>query len=304
MITLSLMGGLGNQMFQYAAGKALAERHRVGLTLDLNGFKNDALRSFLLDELKVPEAASAIAAARQTAEPANHYKRSVWRQRIDRLLRRGGLPQLAQSPDDYREPFFHYDPAFEKLGPNASLFGYFQSERYFRSIAEPLRGWFSPREPLSPGAAHMRDRIQRSPLAVSLHVRRGDYLNAGTAEVHGILGEPYYRQALDRLKAEIGDEADLFVFSDDPAAAERLLSFVPSSRLVPVSGHPERPWEDMALMAHCRHHVIANSSFSWWGAWLNPASDKVVIAPRAWFAANELAKRDTKDLYPKGWLLA
>ncbi|MBT2829259.1 alpha-1,2-fucosyltransferase, partial [Staphylococcus coagulans] len=74
-------------------------------------------------------------------------------------------------------------------------------------------------------------------------------------------------------------------------------------QLVHVSGDPERPWEDMALMARCRHHVIANSSFSWWGAWLNPSSDKIVIAPRAWFTSAELRARNTCDLYPAGWIL-
>jgi hypothetical protein len=147
----------------------------------------------------------------------------------------------------------------------------------------------------------MLGRIQASRLPISVHVRRGDYLNPSTAKFHGILGEPYYRQALARIEAAIGGGAALFVFSDDPAAAEQVLNFVPKSRLVHVRGEPERPWEDMALMARCRHHIIANSSFSWWGAWLNPFPDKVVIAPRAWFAPTELKRHNTADLYPPGW---
>ena len=303
MITVSLIGGLGNQMFQYAAGKALAERHGVALALDLSGFRNYALRSFLLDRLLVPEAAPAMAAEATAEKPADHYARSLWRQRIDRLLGRAGLPKLAPSANNYREPFFHYDPAFESLGPQTSLFGYFQSERYFASIAEPLRDWMSPREPFGEAAASVLARIEASRLPVSVHVRRGDYLKPGAVEFHGILGEPYYRQALGRLEGAIGQDPELFVFSDDPAAAEQVLNFVPKSRLVHVCGDPERPWEDMALMARCRHHVIANSSFSWWGAWLNRAPDKVVVAPRAWFAPHELSKRNTGDLYPPGWLL-
>ena len=302
MITVSLMGGLGNQMFQYAAGKALAERHGVGLALDLSGFRDDALRSFLLDRLCVPEASSVNLSTAGGEKPANHFRRSVWRNRVDRVLARAGLPQLAASTDDYREPHFHFDPAFEMLGPQASLYGYFQSERYFISIADGLRDWFLPREPLGEAAACVRARIGASPLPISVHVRRGDYLKPGTAEVHGILGEAYYRKALDRLESAIGHEAELFVFSDDPAAAEQVLSFVPRSRLVHVHGDPARPWEDMALMSHCRHHVIANSSFSWWGAWLNRAPDKIVVAPRAWFTPNELSKMSTIDLYPSGWL--
>ncbi len=93
------------------------------------------------------------------------------------------------------------------------------------------------------------------------------------------------------------------MFSDDPAAAEQVLNFVAASRLTHVRGDPERPWEDMALMARCQHHVIANSSFSWWGAWLSRSPDKIVIAPRNWFAPAELKKVNTADLYPSGWVL-
>jgi hypothetical protein len=301
VITVSLIGGLGNQMFQYAAGKALAERHGVGLALDLSGFRNYPLRSFLLDRLCVPEAD--LGHASEVGRPASNFTRSLWKQRIDRVLKRAGLPQLASTADRYREPHFHYDPEFESLGSQAALFGYFQSERYFSSIADALRGWFLPREPFGAMAADVLARIGRSRLPVSVHVRRGDYLNPGTAEFHGILGEPYYRQAIGHIETALGGEADFFVFSDDAAAAEQALNFVPRSRLNHAGGDPQRPWEDMALMAHCRHHVIANSSFSWWGAWLNRSRDKHVVAPREWFAPAQLTKLDMADLYPPGWIL-
>jgi hypothetical protein len=302
VITVSLIGGLGNQMFQYAAGKALAERHGVPLALDISGFRDYALRPFLLDRLLVPEALTAVQ-TEPSRKPEINFTRAKWKARIDRLLGKAGLPKLKSSPNEYREPHFQYDPAFETLGPRVSLFGYFQSERYFNSIAGNLRGWFSPREPLGAAAAAALKRIEASRLPVSVHVRRGDYLKPGTHEVHGILGESFYRQVFDRLESMIGHEAEIFIFSDDPAAAEHVLSFIPGSRLNHVRGDAERPWEDMALMARCRHHVIANSSFSWWGAWLNPSPDKIVVAPRAWFVATELSKRNTIDLYPPGWIL-
>jgi hypothetical protein len=301
VITISLIGGLGNQMFQYAAGKALAERHGVPLALDLSGFKNYALRSFLLDRLRIPEVIDSPAQAEPIQMPEINFARAKWKARIDRLLVKAGLPKLTPLPNEYREPHFHYDSAFEALGPQTALFGYFQSERYFSSIADALRGWFAPREPLGAAAAAALAKIEASRLAISVHVRRGDYLIPGTVEYHGILGEPYYREALGRL--EVGQDAELFVFSDDAAAAEQVLSFVPKSQLVHVRGDPECPWEDMALMARCQHHVIANSSFSWWGAWLNPSSDKLVVAPRAWFAPDELSRRNTGDLYSPRWIL-
>jgi glycosyl transferase family 11 len=302
MITVSLIGGLGNQMFQYAAGRSLAERHGVPLALDISGFRDDRLRSFLLDHLLVPETAASVQQAPLSAVDRN-FVRAKWRGRIDRLLGKGGLPALPRSPNEYREPHFHYDPAFETLGPQTSLFGYFQSERYFHMIEGRLRNWFSPRNPLGGAAAAALARIETSLLPISVHVRRGDYLNPGTAETHGILGERYYRAAVACLESAVGQEAELFVFSDDAAAAEEVLNFAPKSRLVHVRGDPAFPWEDITLMARCRHHIIANSSFSWWGAWLNRSPDKIVVAPQAWFAPAVSKKTSMADLYPPGWIL-
>jgi hypothetical protein len=303
VITVSLMGGLGNQMFQYAAGKALAERHGTSLALDISGFRYSTHRSFLLDRLSIPEADRALAAEVGAEKPVNHFARSLWKLRIDRVLESAGLPKLVRSANQYREPHFHYDSEFEALGSETSLFGYFQSERYFSSIAQPLRDWLSPREPLGIRAAEVFTQIERDELSVSLHVRRGDYLNPATAKFHGVLGETYYRQAIDWIEAALGKEVVFFVFSDDPVLTERVLNFVPKCRLNHVRGDPDRPWEDLALMARCRHHVLANSSFSWWGAWLNPSPGKVVVAPRDWFAQNQLNEQDTSDLYPVDWIL-
>lgn len=303
MITVSLIGGLGNQMFQYAAGKALAERHGVGLSLDLSGFRSYELRSFLLDQLQVPEARGA---SQETAKAGSigNFAVAQWRQRADRLLQRFGLGPLPPRPDRYSEPHFHYDPAFEALGPDVALFGYFQTERYFSAISDKLRLLFQAREPLEGAAQDMADRIGRSSMPVSVHIRRGDYVSsAATARVHGVMEKVYYRKALALLAGQLGGPADVFVFSDDARAAEDVLDFLPRETLIHVRGDPQRPWEDMALMARCRHHVIANSSFSWWGAWLNPASDKIVIAPRLWFTAGELRLRNTCDLCPPDWIL-
>ncbi len=298
MITVSLMGGLGNQMFQYAAGKALAVRHGVPLALDISGFRNSTDRSFLLDRLSIPEADRAFALEVGAEKPVNHFVLSLWKRRIDRVLESAGLPKLVQSANQYREPHFHYDSEFETLGPETSLFGYFQSERYFRSINQPLRGWFSPREPLGIRAAEVLTQIERNELSVSMHVRRGDYLNPATAKVHGVLDEPYYRQAIDWIEAALGRRAVFFVFSDDPVLAERVVDFVPKCRLNHVRGDPDRPWEDLALMARCRHHVIANSSFSWWGAWLNPSPDKVVVAPQSLVRAETVEQTNYRRSLP------
>jgi glycosyl transferase family 11 len=305
MISVSLIGGLGNQLFQYAAGKALAERHGVSLALDLSGFPRDEeKRTFLLDRLRVPEADLSNASEVGAAKPANNYVRSLWKQRLDRLLGRAGLPKLAPSADDYREPHFQYDPAFEKLGSQTTLFGFFQSERYFSAIAGPLCDLFQPRDPLGPEARSVADRIAAAEVPVSVHIRRGDFVkNPARVRFHGWLDDAYYRRALKVLHGLVKPEMTFFVFSDDAAAAEAVLDFVPAASLVHVRGDPDRPWEDLALMARCRHHVVANSSFSWWGAWLNPSPDKVVIVPRAWFTIEALRGQNTCDLWPADWIL-
>ncbi|WP_315831427.1 alpha-1,2-fucosyltransferase [Bradyrhizobium prioriisuperbiae] len=302
MITIAIQGGLGNQMFQYAAAKALACRHGVDLVIDESSFRSYTLRNFLLDRLQVPEAVADRVI--DASSPVKSFTAVKWRNRANRILSRLSLPELPQRGNTYSEPHFHFDSRFTELGASTSLFGYFQSERYFIEIADMLRDCFQPRDPIGPPAQAMADVIARSEMPVSVHIRRGDYVkSAETARVHGSLSAPYYRTALQVLQGALPSPMTVFVFSDDPAEAEAVLDFVPRDQLVHVSGDPERPWEDMALMSRCRHHVIANSSFSWWGAWLNPAPEKIVIAPREWFTPAELRQRNTCDLYPPGWIL-
>lgn len=305
MITISVVGGLGNQMFQYAAGKALACKHNVDLVIDQSAFRKYDLRSFLLDRLAVPEAMPAAEKPPIDLSVRTNNFAAVQRlDRANRLLNRLGVGKLPVPSSVYSEPSFHFDPAFFTLGSSISLYGYFQSEHYFIDIANRLRDSFRPREALGAPAQASADLIARSELPVSVHIRRGDYVkSAETARVHGSMGAAYYRKALSVLQGLLGASMTIFVFSDDPVEAEAVLDFVPREQLVHVRGDPDRPWEDMALMARCRHHVIANSSFSWWGAWLNPSPEKVVIAPREWFTPGELRQRNTCDLYPPGWIL-
>jgi hypothetical protein len=302
VITVTILGGLGNQMFQYAAAKALACRHGVEVVLDSGAFETYALRSFLLDRMQIPEAA--VAAGKRSIGESLRAKSVASVRRLHRIPVRLGWTKRNEAPGTYSEPHFHFDPAFFELGSHVSLHGYFQSERYFGEIADLLRDFFRPRDPLGPAAQSMSDRIAGAAASVSIHIRRGDYVkNAETARVHGSLDAAYYRKALGILQGALKSEITIFVFSDDATAAEAVLDFIPAANLVHVLGDPDRPWEDMALMARCHHHVIANSSFSWWGAWLNPSSDKIVIAPRTWFTTGELRLRNTCDLCPTGWIL-
>lgn len=292
-------------MFQYAAAKALACRHGVELVVDESSFRTYALRPFMLDRLRIPEV-DASTGKHSVNEPirAKNFAIMQWRNRADRFLTSLGLPRMAKVRGAYSEPHLHFDPDFFELGSTVSLYGYFQSERYFSDIAGQLRGYFQPREPLGLQAQAVADMIVRADMPVSIHVRRGDYVkSAETARVHGSLDAAYYKKALNVLQGTTGARLTAFVFSDDAAAAEAVLDFAPRESLVHVCGDPDRPWEDMALMALCGHHIIANSSLSWWGAWLSPSPDKIVIAPREWFTPEELRRRNTCDLYPPDWIL-
>lgn len=179
----------------------------------------------------------------------------------------------------YDEPHFHHDPEFWNLPDGTELHGYFQSEKYFAPYAEDIRREFA------------LYNVGRYNGWVSVHVRRGDYLSF--PDHHPPCTVDYYREAMSRFPG-----ARFMVFSDDPGWC--LLNLKSLGNVEIVTGNP--PIVDMHMMAQCREgHVIANSSFSWWGAWLDPNPDKKVIAPARWFGPAK-ESWDTSDLIPEGWL--
>jgi hypothetical protein len=300
LIVVHVVGGLGNQMFQYAAALALARRHDVALQIDASGFRFYRSRPFQLDKLSIP----AEYLPSRHAEPLLPVRPSAALDLAERVLRRIGRPRTFGRRGLYREPHYHFDRKFFELKPPVLLDGYFQSERYFAPVTDELRRHFRSQLPLAPAAAGVGDVIERTASSISVHVRRGDYITAaGAARTHGVPDSGYYRRAMDILASRNGGDFRVFLFSDAPDEAARLLDFIPAGRLVVVRGDTAQPWDGMALMAKCRHHIIANSSFSWWGAWLDPRPDKAVIAPRAWFTPDELRRKNTCDLYPEQWIL-
>ncbi len=294
IVSVELMGGLGNQMFQYAAGHALARRSAAPLRLELGALAPPAKRRYLLDCFGVPASVS-----RERSPGASRGRAHAVA--VAACTRLGiSTKPLYGGWKVYVQPGIHYDPAFERLAPPVHLRGYFQSELYFRSVAREVRELFTIRVPVSAAFEAARDEILAAYWPVSIHVRRGDYVgDPSTLAMHGICGEPYYRAAME-LAERRSDRVTYFVFSDDPASARELLGNLGNAHF--VSGDVERPWEDMALMASCRGHIIANSSFSWWGAWLDARPDKWVVAPQQWFTPAYQRHLSTVDLYPPGWI--
>jgi hypothetical protein len=295
LVIVRLIGGLGNQMFQYATGRSVALRCGATLKLDVTGFAAvgaETERRYELDSF--PIHGSAASEADLAGFGRNGKPRS---RRLDRVLR---LLRISR-PDDawpvYRESQFQFDPAVPELLAPVYLDGFWQSERYFSAIAGVLREELSAKAPLDPENKALAVGID-AVNAVSLHVRRGDYVSdPATNRFHGICSPDYYQRAVDYIAARAG-VPHLFVFSDDQQWTRGNLHFGVPMTFVGANP-PDCGYRDMQLMARCRHHIIANSSFSWWGAWLNPSREKIVVAPRQWFGACD---NDTRDLIPPNWV--
>jgi hypothetical protein len=296
IVTVDLMGGLGNQLFQYAAGHALARRTGATLRLDLSHYARFHKRSYLLDCYAVPAPIS--------QDPWPLRWRGLPHSLAVKTGRRLGLSTRALQDgwNVYTQPGMPFDPAFEQLEPPVHLHGYFQSELFFMSVADEIRDLFTIRVPTSPAYAAARAQIAAAEWPVSIHVRRGDYSSDPKLlnEVNGIFGASYYRAAISIVEHMSAKRPTYFVVSDEIGAARELLGS--AENFVYLSDQVDRPWEDLALMAACRGHIIANSTFSWWGAWLDPSPDKLVIAPRQWFALPLMRKVSTADLFCPGWM--
>jgi hypothetical protein len=295
LVVARLIGGLGNQMFQYATGRALALRRGAALRLDVTGFAAvgaHTKRWYELDALAIHGDVASDAdlawfhgAGKPGLSLLDHMLRLL---RIDRP--RGAWPI-------YRERHFQFDPAVPDLPAPVYLDGYWQSERYFSDIAGLLRQEFTAKAPLDQENAALAGAIDATN-AVSLHVRRGDYVSDPTTNwFHGTCTPDYYRRAVDCVNARAG-VPHLFVFSDDQQWTRANLHFGVPTTFVGANP-PDCGYRDMQLMARCRHHIIANSSFSWWGAWLNPSREKIVVAPQQWFSSTS---NDTRDLIPANWV--
>jgi hypothetical protein len=294
MIVVRLMGGLGNQMFQYAAGKALAERLNVQLLLDrtfLDQKPVDAgytLRDFELDVFKI----EAGIAGKSLVRKMRRGLTSRWYRKSSHIF-----PFLFPDPVFY-ETQKPYMKAIEELHGPVYMEGYWQSEKYFLSIKKELQEkYFIPVAPASGLNAELLDRIKSSP-TISMHVRRGDYVNVESSnKYHGTCSVTYYERAA-KLLAEKTGVKQFFIFSDEPDWVKENISLPYHTTYISHNKGRESYW-DLHLMRHCKHHIIANSSFSWWGAWLNPSRSKVVIAPKNWFSDPSASDN---EIIPEGWI--
>lgn len=295
MVIVQLLGGMGNQMFQYALGKQLALLNRTELKLDTSILlnwtpgKHAVNRGFDLDVFNL--------------EPVFASPKEIKKYHTD------GFPVMDKVVFKIREKIsgnrvtkekhFHADPVILDARGDIYLAGLWQSYKYFKAIEEQIRKEFTFRWPLSEASSALLQQIKQAN-AVCLNVRRTDYVTvAATSGTMAPVSLDYYKQALQKMQ-ELRGDFSVFVFSDDIEWCRENLSFI--TQPVTFIGHEYagKKFSDyLQLMIACSHYIIPNSTFAWWGAWLNPDPDKTVIAPQQWFNDPSV---NTRDLIPAEWI--
>lgn len=289
MIVVKLMGGLGNQLFQYALGRHLSILNDCELILDTSSLKykgNKPNPNFTDREYQLSN--------------FNINARVADEKLLKKLSNRPtGLNRLFQKK---------YTKVFEKgnqfqseilsLKKKSIIEGYWQSEKYFWNIKDVLIKDLTLKNTSSYENIEVAKKISESN-AVSLHVRRGDYIsNSLFSEVIGACSLDYYKNAINKIITEI-ENPTFFVFSDDIAWVKDNFGFITYKIIYVENNNELNCYEDIRLMSLCKHNIIANSSFSWWGAWLNSNKEKIVVAPQKWFNDSRITN---PDLIPENWI--
>lgn len=295
MIIVALYGGLGNQMFQYAFGKAVAKKLKVELKLDISLLKdpqlivNSPLREYELNIFNITERIATLNEVRKyVPDLINSSFLTKKLYKIKRLLTNRVLFDEKQR--------FQFDNKINSIKDNTYLFGYFQTEKYFKSISDELLETFC----FTKNTDIINDTILKeltSKNAVSIHVRRSDYINSA----HELLNSlDYYSKAIELIKSKV-DNPVFYIFSDDINWVEKNFTNFNIDMRIIKNNIDRNSHFDMFLMSKCNHNICANSTFSWWAAWLNTNADKIVITPKRWFNKGEFAL-NTYDLIPENWV--
>lgn len=299
MVIARVGGGVGNQMFQYAAGLSLSLRQGSELRLDpLELFDpmpraGAAKRYYILGDYFTGNFSLIPAAGFFKAMPVPYLPAVIGK----------AYPNYISSVRGYEyfleKESYVFDPAVMEARGNVYLDGGWLSEKYFKDRETEVRRAFAFKRALSPAAAEMAKRIL-STKAVALHVRRGDRVwGVIPSRLHVVAPQSYYDRAIELIAGKVGKDVTIFVFSDEVEWCRNNLTIVPEHVFVSEGHAPFRDDEDLHLMSLCSHFIIPNSTFSWWGAWLSAHKEKVVVAPKDMFHNN--AFRDA-DAFPSSWV--
>ncbi len=298
MIITRLSGGLGNQMFQYATARALASRNKTSLYLDISSYTSDyhknAPRTFELDQFNIQADIAQLENFKTLGIP------NSLSQKLQTKIKRRLYKMIEKLKPLYKRKYilektYNFSPEVYRAGPDCFLSGVWQSEKYFKDIENIIKKEFILKnEPLII-TKNLIEAIETCN-SVSLHIRRGDYVSdKKTNQFHGSCPAEYYEKAIQIVSEKVPDPT-FFIFSDDMEWAKNNLKINYQTNFVSDKNIPD--YEEIIIMSKCKHNIIANSSFSWWGAWLNENKSKIVIAPQKWFSSDNI---DTKDLIPQTW---
>jgi len=278
-------GRLGNAMFQYAALLGIADKHGYVPKYD---YEKIGSMSTLHNHFNIAK-----------AENMPHWKqihstKRIWKEPAFHFCE-NSFEKLKEDEDEEVES---ETPTTRRIIDNSGLNGYFQTEKYFKHIEDDIRSEFKFSKEVESDCDSKIKQIKSSTNdanIVSIHVRLGDYKLLEHIYVP-LIKTPYYKLAINHFENELKDDTVFLIFSDEIETCKQLFT---GGNCIFAEGGTEA--EDMCLMSKCDHNIIANSSFSWWGAWLNENENKQVIAPKVWFTPNEKDQKDTKDLYCKNW---
>jgi len=285
------MGGLGNQLFQYAAAKRIAVVNNSPLKLDIAEYQENSSRQFQLNNFNI------IAGIASPENLSYFYRyRGLNLKAISLNFIQNFLPYSKRIY--IKEPSFEFNPRVLTVSKNAYLEGYWQSERYFKDIEDIIRQEFTLKKPLLSSKNPRIALEMKNYPSVSVHIRRKDYLTPKLSKIFHVCPSEYYYSAIDSIKKRLKNPV-FFVFADDINWAKESLAKFPEKIVFVSDQNINKDYEELHLMSQCKHNIIANSSFSWWGAWLNKNPEKIVIAPKNWFKDNS---KNTKDLIPEGWI--
>lgn len=280
MIIIKLKGGLGNQFFQYAFGKNLSKITGSELKIDISNFKNNK-RTFLLDKFNT-DFKIALEKEIEKFIPKNKLKRFI-KKKVNNILPFSKKNYYIEKEDNFNKKIFN-------LNPNSYIEGYWQNEKYFYNIKKTLQKELTLK---NNNLQHIYKNYKelKENESVSIHIRRGDYLEKKYAEKYINLNTNYYKQAI-KLITKKNKNPYFFIFSDDIDWCKKNLNIANCFYIDQTL--QLKDYEELILMSKCKHNIIANSTFSWWAAWLNKNPNKIIIAPQKW-KINEKTNLNLKE---------
>jgi hypothetical protein len=288
IITVNIIGGLGNQMFQFAFGYAVSKENNAKIKLELSGFSAYDLRRYALDLFNIQDNSELKSKYDFLLNKVNSRNNSFFSKAASKLIR--GLLRFTNFYYQEREEFI-FDLDVFNISRNTYFYGHWQNEKYFKKYRKELLEIFKFKNIHSQTKEYHQKILKYE--SVSLHIRRGDYVNS----IHDTCDIKYYKRAVAEI-LKINKQAHFFIFSDDINWVKNNLNFIAHKTFI-VLEYEIPDYEEMYLMSQCNYNIIANSSFSWWGAWLNHNIDKKVIAPKKWLRSSTL---NTNDLIPESWM--